>query len=693
MGVSAVVSQTRFGPGRLMAAATIFTGAFLLFEVEPLIAKAILPWFGGSAQVWTTCLLFFQAALLAGYLYAHILNTRVPLRWQWRIHAVLLATSLVFLPIVPADYWKPAGGEDPLWLILGLLASTIGLPFVLLSATSPLVQAWLARRPDANERPPYRLFALSNFGSMLALLSYPVVVEPYLPIRGQAVTWSVLFAGFVVVCSLTAWLHRTGEDAPRAAVTVSPSWGRRVLWFCLAAAPSGLLLALTNYMLQNIAAIPLFWVVPLALYLLSFVFAFANTRWYALPLWYVGFAVAIGMLLIVLSGLAGSSEIALLPVIAWVLLILCYVCHSELSLLRPPPRHLTEYYLILSAGGAAGGLFVAVVAPTLFDAPYELPILVPFTVLVVALAAAQHYCEWVDTIRPVWLALGAMAAFAVTAVIMGNIAYTTVSKSILLARNFYGALRVEEGPLHFDLEAPTRYLMNGNILHGIEFVDPARRRQPLSYYAHESGIGRMLDELAKDGHPLHVGVIGLGVGTLAAYGRPGDDYRFYEINPLVEKIARSHFWHLGANPARQSVVLGDARLSLEREPAQHFDVLVVDAFISDSIPMHLLTKQAFALYWRHLKPGGVLAVHVTNRFVNLGPVVAQAEAGSGKTVRVLSVETDWSRGVASSVWVLVTDRTELFRRPTLWIGRPVQVPPGLHAWTDDYSSIWNVLRL
>lgn len=675
---------------RILAAATIFSGALLLFEVEPLIAKAILPWFGGSAQVWTTCLLFFQAALLAGYLYAHILTTRVAPRWQWRIHVGLLAVSLIFLPIVPAEYWKPQGGENPLWLILGLLTTTIGLPFLLLSATSPLVQGWLARPVDGKVRAPYRLFALSNFGSMLALLAYPILVEPYLAVREQAQTWSMLFIAFAALCALTAWRFRHGETTASTTAD-SPPWARRILWLCLAAAPSGLLLAMTNYMLQNVAPIPLLWIVPLALYLVSFVFAFNNQNWFVLPHWYVAFLLALGVAVIAVCGQFQQSGLVMLPVLAATLYVFCYVCHSELALLKPEPRHLTGYYLIISTGGAIGGLFVAVIAPSLFNAAYELQILIAFMVLIVVLATGLHYRDWHES-RPSLLPLGAIVLVAVVVIVMGRAAFDTSSGAVFLTRNFYGVLRVQEEVLDSRTHPMSRQLANGNILHGVELTDPARRRQPLSYYAPISGVGRAMTELGKDG-PLHVGVIGLGVGTLAGYGRPGDDYRFYEINPEDEKIARQQFWYLSTNPAHQTVVLGDGRLSLEREPPQKFDILVVDAFISDSIPMHLLTREAFALYWRHLKPGGVLAVHVSNRFVHLAPVVAQAAAASGKTARVVDVDTDWERGAARSLWVLTTSRTELFARPSLVDAKPVTIPAGLRPWTDDHSSIWSILRL
>jgi hypothetical protein len=679
----------RWQVDRLAAAATILAGALLLFEVEPLIAKAILPWFGGSAQVWTTCLLFFQAALLAGYLYAHVLTTRIAPRWQWRIHAGLLAVSLVFLPIIPAEHWKPMGGENPLPLILGLLTTTIGLPFVLLSATSPLVQAWLARPVDGTVRPPYRLFALSNFGSMVALLSYPVLVEPYVPGHLQAIGWSVLYAGFAVICSLTAWRYRDGTLAPREK-TGRPSWGMRGLWFLLAAAPSGLLLAMTNFMLQNIAAIPLFWVVPLALYLASFILAFNNLKWFALPAWYLLFVLTLAVALAATAGYFSEYGLLMLPVLSGVLFVFCCVCHGELSLARPEPKHLTEYYLIISTGGAAGGLFVAAVAPTVFNAPYELPILLPLTALIVLTAATRHYRDWTAT-NPAVIALCGLLVVGISGGLMAQVAAAYRSDSVLLTRNFYGSLRVQDTALTETNRIVVRRLINGSILHGIEVKDPRLRRTPLSYYARPSGIGRVITELGKRG-PITVGVIGQGVGTLAGYGRAGDTYRFYEINPAVDRIAHDLFWYLPTNPARQSVVIGDGRLSLEREPSQHFDVLAVDAFLSDSIPLHLLTREAFSLYWRHLKPDGVLAVHVSNRYIALAPVVAQDAAARGMTTRSIDIYNDLDHGVTRSVWVLVTRRKDLFQHGEL-ANIPVEpVPQGLKPWTDDYSAIWSVLR-
>jgi hypothetical protein len=677
--------------GWVLAGATIFFGAFFLFEVEPLIAKAILPWFGGSAQVWTTCLLFFQTGLLCGYLYAHLLAERVVPVWQVRIHIGLLVLSLAVLPIFPAEFWKPEGSENPLLMILGLLTTTIGLPFFLLSATNPLVQAWLARSQD---RAPYQLFALSNFGSMLALLSYPLVVEPFLPLRVQTWTWSIGYGLFVVLCATTAWRYRSGgltTLVEAAESDAAPSWAEWGLWFALAALPSALLLAVTNFLLQNVAAIPLFWIIPLALYLLSFIFAFGGLRWYWRGLWYEAFAVAIAAMIIAMSGFTTINDYRFLPLFTLALFVCCLVCHGELASLRPKPRHLTSYYLLIAGGGAFGGLFVAAVAPLVFVSNFELQIIVPLTAALVILAAWWRYRfterEGVrDTLLMISLSIlsGATAYMAV-------FTYRDLDSSRLLARNFYGALRVTDLPPLVPGD-DRRLLLNGSINHGEQFLDPERRREPLTYFSRASGIGIALDELGKEG-PLKVGVVGLGTGTIAAYCRPGDTYRFYEINPLVLSVASTEFTYLSDCPSHPTVALGDARLSLESEPSQQFDVLAVDAFISDAIPIHLLTREAFALYWRHLKPDGVLAVHISNRYVDLAPIVAQGAAENGKTARIVTNQANLAAAASDATWMLVTSRPGFFERPALRGAFAADMPPGFTGWTDDYSNLWRVFQL
>jgi len=687
-------------PGWLLAALTIFCGAFFLFQVEPLIAKAILPWFGGSAQVWTTCLLFFQAALLAGYLYAHLLSERVRPQWQIRIHVGLLLISLAFLPIFPAARFKPVGGEDPLLLILGLLTATIGLPFMLLSATNPLIQSWLARAHNERGVPiaPYWLFALSNLASMMALLAYPVLVEPNLTLRTQTWSWSIGYAVFAVLCATAAWRYRSlGTTAAAEAQTegashsTPPAWADRALWFALAAAPSALLLAVTNFLLQNVAAIPLFWIVPLTLYLLSFIFAFGSLRWYWRTLWYGCVAVAIAAMLLAMSGFISLNDFRVLPLFALALFVCCMVCHGELSSLRPSARYLTSYYLTIAAGGAAGGLFVAVLAPLLFNANYDLQIIVPVTAVVVLVAIGgreRHSPRRV--LREAFINLAVIGLCGATTY-MAVINYRQGAGALYLGRNFYGSLRVTDLPLATP-EMQRRQLLNGTIDHGEQFTFPAKQKEPLTYYSRASGVGLVLDELGKQ-NPLSVGVIGLGTGTIGTYCRPGDAYRFYDINPMVKSIALNEFYYMRACPRETTIVLGDARLSLESEIPQHFDVLAIDAFISDAIPIHLLTREAFALYWRHLKPDGVLAVHVSNRYVDLEPIVAKAAAESGKIARLIENDSDVAEGISRASWVLVTSRKDLFDRPAFRKATMIDVPLNFRAWTDDYSNLWKVLRI
>jgi hypothetical protein len=675
------------GFGRLLAPAVIFLAALLLFEVEPMIAKLILPWFGGSAAVWMTCLLFFQTMLLLGYLYAHLLVTRVSLRYQWRVHAGLLLVSLATLPIIPAAHWKPAGSENPQLLILGLLSATIGLPFLLLSSTTPLVTAWTARTgPVAFSLT--RLYALSNLGSMIALLSYPVLVEPLIPTRLQALIWSVLFAGFAALGGVVSWLIGRSVDVAPAEVqppAAAPSWHDRLYWLLLPMMSSALLLSVTNHILRNIAAIPLLWVVPLALYLLSLVISFDSPRWYVRSFWYLWFAVFSGSMIYVMVGLFLLQHFTLqLAYFAAGFFVCCMVCHGELAAFKPAPRHLSAYYLSVAAGGALGGLFVAVLAPLLFRGDIDLALILPLTALLVIQVAFRH---WPLTPRSPWPALTLALVLTAWLTDTGRLIMKEkddFASAVFVERNFYGALRVE------DLGV-IRQLQNGNVIHGKEFLDSGRLLRPTSYYGPQSGLGLALTELGKGG-PIKVGVIGLGAGTIATYGRSGDVYRFYEINPAVPDIASRWFHFLPSSPADKKIVLGDARLSLERENPQNFDLLAVDAFTSDSIPVHLLTAEGFAQYWRHLKPDGVLAVHVSNLYIDLAPVVARAAEAQGRIARVVLSPDDAKNAVDLSDWVLVSRNASFFQRAALKGAVPVPIPDSIELWTDNYSNLWRSLR-
>jgi len=670
----------------ILYAVTIFLSAFLLFQVQPLIAKMILPWFGGTAAVWTICMLFFQVLLLAGYVYSHAyVRLRVPARRY--VHIVLLALAAVTLPLAASAAWKPSGGDDPTWRILGLLATSVGLPYFILSTTGPLVQAWHARsHPGAT---PYRLFALSNLGSMLALLSYPIVVEPMLALGNQAAIWSAGFVVFALLCGLLAWRSRSA-DAPLSldGEAEKPGPGLQALWAGLAACASTLLLAFTGHMTLNIAAIPFLWVLPLALYLLSFVLCFEASGWYRrwlfLPLLGAGFAAVCVTLF-----QSNPSIWTLVPLYLATLFAACMVCHGELARSKPHPAYLTDFYLMGALGGALGGVFVGLLAPAVFRDLYELPagmIALCILVVIALLRDPQSPLQgrWQAPARITCLVLMLALSFTLTRVYRNNSADARI-----ISRNFYGVLNVSdsgEGP------DAMRYLSHGTIIHGKQFLEPDRRDWPTTYYGPESGIGLVIRDAGSRG-PLRVGVVGLGTGTLAAYGRPGDVFRFYDINPKVVELARSEFTFLGDSQAKVEMAVGDARLSLEREPAQNFDVLALDAFSSDAIPVHLLTVEAVRGYLRHLKPGGVLAVHVSNRYLDLVPVMQQVARHFSLELREAENPDDDDKGVFQSDWALLSASPAAFEGKLLRIaaGRVI-TEPRVRLWTDDYSDLYRILK-
>lgn len=669
----------------LLYAYTIFTSAFLLFLVQPVIAKMILPWFGGSASVWTTCMLFFQGVLLLGYLYSHwAVRTLKPKTQLW-VHVGLLALSLAALPIVPSASWKPVGAEDPTFRIWGLLSASVGLPYFLLSTTGPLIQAWYARTHC--QAVPYRLFALSNLGSMLALLGYPVVIEPFVTSRNQAFFWTGGYVLFTLLCAGAAWrASRAASEEVANAPQGDGSdgrapWSSVVLWIALPACASLMLLAVTNYMCQDVASIPFLWVVPLALYLLSFILCFEREGWYRPRLYEWLLAAAIGGMCYLYYG--RDSDIPLRWVIVAFsagLFVCCMFCHGEVARRKPAVRHLTFFYLMISLGGAVGSMLVALVAPRVFHAYYELPV---GLVLCAVLALIVNRRDSV-----IYYSL--VSAALVMGFYMVKQSRQMYSNNILMVRNFYGALAVAEEGSPGEPDA-LRKLIHGTINHGQEFLDPERRRWPTTYYGPNSGVGMAIEHNRHSGQ--RVGVIGLGTGTLATYGRPGDYYRFYEINPLVIDIAHSYFFFLQDSQAKVDVALGDARLSLEREPPQNFDVLAVDAFSSDSIPVHLLTLEAFQIYFRHLRPDGVLAVHVSNRYLDLKPVVRNLADRLGRSCLLIDTEDGEGDGTFGSTWVLVTSNQRFLEDPEIKAeSKEVPARSDLRLWTDDYSNLFRILK-
>jgi len=708
-------------------AATILLGAFLLFQVQPLFSKMILPWFGGSPAVWTTCLLFFQTVLLAGYAYAHGLVHIRGVARQNLVHLTFAALALLLLPITPIESWKPPDGKNAIWRILLLLTRHVGLPYFLLAATSPLVQAWFAR--VYHERSPYRLYALSNLGSLLGLISYPFLVEPSLTTQGQGVVWSLAFGVYVVLCGVIALqlgrLRLPAEPVPKPSpasgrgAAAALSWSTVACWIALPALASALLMSITNHVCQNVAVVPLLWIVPLTLYLVTFIICFDKERWYVRR-WFAAaaiLAVLAASYLVLFRYLDKLFESMGHRVLWWhlthsvpleagvyllILFLLCMICHGELVRCKPHPRRLTAFYLAVSAGGALGGLLVAVVSPLVFSSYLELnlSLLIGFG-MAMAVLVKEARVRWLPRVS--WLLRGAAVALAAgvcVVAVWGQWEAWDRERGLQHVRNFYGVLSVKERYPEKP-EWAGLALFHNRTIHGFELRAADKRGRPTTYYSEESGVGRTLVAMS-DARPMRVGVVGLGAGSLAAYGRAGDYFRFYEIDDDVTQLARQFFTFIPQCAATVDIISGDARLSLEREPPQRFDVLVLDAFSGDTVPVHLLTAEAFAVYLRHLSPRGVIAVHTSSLYVDLAPVVHKIAEHYDMTDAVVN----WPQGnysihwaeekgyaVTPSQWMLLTRDAEFLERPpvreaaeTVFVDRP------LPLWTDQYNNLFQMLR-
>jgi spermidine synthase len=774
-----------FGP-------TVFFGAFLLFGVQPLLGKFLLPWFGGTPAVWTTCLLFFQGALLAGYAYAHSTISRRAPGDQRRLHTAVLAISLIGMtgclvfwgsPILPPGRWKPVGTEDPVIRLLSMLAAAIGLPYLILSATGPLLQAWFSQsRPGAS---PWRLYALSNLGSLLALLAYPLVVEPLITLRVQALLWAALFAVYAFGCWRCAQVGVAVRSpapasaaqgaldggiptdiAPPSAPDGRPSRARYLLWLALAAAPSLLLSASTNQLCQEVSPVPFLWILPLALYLLSFVICFAGDRYYWRWLWHPVLALSSAAAYVMIELGVHATFMAQLLTYPLVLFAAAMVCHGELFRLRPDPSRLTSFYLTIAAGGAIGSAFVALVAPRIFAGYWELHVGLLLACVLAVLVLLADRGSWLYRRAP-WPALVAIViggslrilpfddglsavrevgrtwlwdnrvllAVVIACVPLSWVlrrwrpaaflkASMVVSSGLLVAalwilqhqlvtsarsasrdltrvaRNFYGVIAVTE----HDAADPERHrylLQHGRIEHGHQLRAPALRCLPASYYTESSGFGLAVltrpRRASGADRSLHIGMVGLGVGASAALAQAGDTVRFYEINPAVVELslgASNVFTYLKDCPGHADVVPGDARLSLERElregKPQQFDVLGIDAFNSDAIPVHLLTTEAIEIYEQHLRrPDGILAIHISNRYLDLQPVVrAAAVARNLDTVIIESRPgSDKDPGANSSTWVLLSPDRDTLRRPEIASVASESDGRTSRLWTDDFSNL------
>ena len=639
----------------LLHVGTVFCSALLLFLIQPVMGKLLLPWFGGSAGVWTTAMLFFQAMLLLGYVYAWLL-VRLPSRAQIAIHLTLLAASCLAMPIAP---WSVAAVGEPPAAITILLVSAIGLPYFLLASTSPLIQAWREHRK--HDWRVYRLFAVSNFASLAALVLYPFAIEPRFPVRRQLLWWSGGYAFFALLAAIAAVTSGSRGVAPAHIEKPIPV-SRRVLWVALAACASVLWLAMANVLSQSVAPVPLLWMLPLAVYLLSLVMAFEGHHWYRPAM----FRIALPLSWLVMgyglyrqnAGLGLKLHIAMFSL---ALLVCCLFCHVELARRKPESSALTSFYLLVALGGALGGVFVALAAPHLFDQFLELPIGVAGCVI---LAMRLLY-----RLRPSHVAR--LAVLSSAAMLLASQLNDWQEHTRLRRRNFYGSLQVSDN-------GTSRVLSSGVVRHGSQFTDPDAGRRPTAYYGPASGVARAIQCLQD--RPLRVALIGLGAGTLAAYARPGDLYRFYELNPQVIEIARREFRYLDESAGHIEVVRGDGRLALAAEQGAPYDLIVLDAFSGDSIPAHLLTREAFALYFARLRSDGIVAVHITNRYVNLEGVV-----------RGLLIQSpgDPSAGTLEASWVLITPNAAALAKLQPW-ATPPSVPARI--WTDDYSDLYGVLR-
>jgi hypothetical protein len=660
------------------------------------MGKFILPWFGGSPGVWTTCMLFFQLMLFAGYLYTYVLSRWFRLQMQVAIHVFLLVVSMCTLPIAPGADWKPTAGESPIPLISLLLLCKVGAPYFLLSATGPLLQSWLSASRIIDK--PYRLYSLSNLGSVLALLSFPFLFEPSFSSAEQSGLWSMLFVLYGLLCIVAGWgisrmricqVEESREDSTIAAdKSISVTRSTWIGWLICAALPTAMLLATTNQVCLDTAVVPFLWVIPLAVYLLSFILTFESDRWYSRrPC--IQFA-AISFLALYGSKLMDwklplGCEISLY---FSGLFFACMVCHGELVAKRPHPSKLTLFYMTISAGGAMAGLFVGLLAPNIFQGFYEFQLTLLCCLMLFLATYLQSNTLWTTRV-PAWSKVATAIGVPACAYLLLTVSNARSNQQIVAKRNFYGVLSVTEGN---DARSgkKIRKLVHGRVVHGSQFMDQNVVHLPTTYYTPTSGVGRTLRTMALPN--CRVGVVGLGAGTLATYGSLGDYYRFYEINPDVIDIAQNYFTFLRDSLASTELVLGDARLQLEREASQQFDLLVLDAFSGDAIPVHLLTTEAMHIYRRHLKPDGKMAIHISNLYFDLKSIVLGLAESQQMHCCFANGQEEESPNAYESTWAILSNDEK-------WLSHLSETEPMSNKtyakpilWTDDKNNLFEALK-
>ena len=746
---------------KTLYAVTLFVAGTLLFLVQPMFAKMVLPLLGGSPAVWNTAMLFYQVALLVSYLYAHASHRWLSRVQQVTLHLLLLALPLLVLPIAIPDGWRPPTDVSPIPWLLRMMVVAIGLPFCVVATTSPLMQAWFSRLDLPAAKNPYVLYVASNAGSMLALLSYPLLIEPQLPLGAQSRLWTfgyVVFALLSASCALVAWKSRERSDDGAEPLVIADSLGtalalrtigpgRRMRWMLLAFVPSSLMLSVTMYLSTNIAPIPLLWAAVLALYLLTFIIAFASRP--LVPRRVVARLMPPGVLLLLLTMLA-PIRLPIYPLMAlhvMVFFLIALACHGTLADDAPEPSSLTGFYLWLSIGGALGGVFNAIIAPVLFSSVLEYPVVLALACLLVRVSEVSktdvvepRRRNWLgadplvpmDIALPLLLAAGMFAAIAVAgrlnitspqlratltaalpAILCFSFARRQVrfalgvaglvavnayangnARQLLATRSFFGISRVLSSA-----DGEYTQMVHGTTLHGMQARDPARRRVPVSYYFRTGPIGQLITSRERIGALHKIAVVGLGTGTLACYAHDDQEWTFYEIDPAVKRIALDGRWFTFVRdcaPAAK-IVLGDARLSLVNAPTAAYDLIILDAYSSDAIPVHLITREALALYREKLAPGGAIAFHISNLYFDLAPVVSALAADAGMVTRRMHdspiAPADDSLGKWASEWMAVARDTADFgvlTRDPRWVSD--RGKSSATVWTDDFSSTLSALK-
>ncbi len=729
-------------------AATLFISAALMFVLQPMFGKLLLPWLGGSPAVWNTCMVFYQTILFLGYLYAHLLSTRLSKQRQVLIHSGLILLTFIALPLsLPAEMSPPTDSNPTFWL-LKILFLAIGLPFFIVSTTSPLLQKWFAHIGHHTSHDPYYLYAASNTGSLIALLSYPFLLEPNIGLSRQTNYWSsgyILLCLMIFACAALLWRNTRAagtnlqEDSEIPATNLS--YRQQLHWLVLAFVPSSLLLGLTNFISTDIASVPLLWIIPLTLYLLSFILVFS--KWAAPIHRFMLTLQPIVLLPFIAYSFINPAIVAFrvnlfLHLLAFFLAIM--VCHGELARLRPPTRYLTRYYLIMSFAGMLGGMFNTFIAPFIFNAVYEYPIMIIAALLLRPNPKTEH--DWkkqvlLDSAWPIaFLVLGLtvyastdnlpeyLDAIGVTLLLLTGLNYSFHRRSLSLSlftgiilfftlglhsllsntlyqeRTFFGVLSVRESVLLNEQNQPEIYheLFHGTTKHGAERLAPELRTLPLTYYSRPGPMGQLFKTYDTVNENWSIGVVGLGAGALACYAKPGQHWTFYEIDPLVLTIAENtdYFYYLKLCSHNTVMQIGDARLSLQQEPDKKFDLLILDAFSSDAVPTHLLTREAIKLYFRKLKSDGILAFHITNRHLDLKKVLSNHAKQLDLTALVqefksdkqtpLVVDTDWA------VMSKDTKKLALLKQSRLGNWQKMPLYFDIRPWTDDFTNIVSIWK-